>query len=277
MVATSPKEFEKQALLYKKAYDLEDDYMVKAQNHILLRNFYFKRGYLKEAIEVAEEYARNGSEISTYLRDRKTDSKSFVAWQKGLHNQKEYLSELSNMVSQKPFNYSLRAQYIEALIANEQYDDALENLNEVYRNLKATQIQRPDFELLYLELYSSTNNKIEFDKMLDKFNVKSSDPSKLDAMNSLKLVDILIANDRMDLAKSYFQKIISDGSVIFEASKHIIEAKLFLLVNDEENAFICIEKAIHLYPYHKDVKNTLSKFKDNQPKVTKLKQLIKTI
>lgn len=277
LVAASPSEIEKQATLYRKAYDLEDDFMIKAQNHLLLRNFYFKRGYLREAIEVAEEYAKDGSEISTYLRDRKTDSKSFVAWQKGLHKQKEYLNDLSNIVSQKPFNYSLRAQYIEALIANEQYTDALENLNEVYRNLNATQIQRPDFELLYLELYSATNNNMEFERMLNKFNVKDSDPSKLDAMNSLKLVDILITMDRLDLAKPYFQKIISDGSTIFKASKNIIEAKLFLLDNDEQNAFICIEKAIHLYPYHKDLTNTLSLFKDNQPKIKKLKQLIKTI
>ncbi len=277
LVAASPSEIEKQATLYRKAYDLEDDFMIKAQNHLLLRNFYFKGGYLREAMEVAEEYAKNGSEISTYLRDRKTDSKSFVAWQKGLHKHKEYLSDLSNMVSQKPFNYTLRAQYIEALIANGQYNDALVNLNDVYRNLNATQIQRPDFELLYLELYSATNNKIEFERILNKFNVKDSDPSKLDAMNSLKLVDILITMDRLDLAKPYFQKIISDGSTIFKASKNIIEAKLFLLDNDEQNAFICIEKAIHLYPYHKDLTNTLSLFKDNQPRVKKLKQLIKTI
>lgn len=277
LVASAPDKLEEQAKLYRKAYELEKDYMIKAQNNIALRNFYYQRGYLAEAIAVAEEYAHNGSSISTYLRDRKNDAKAFVAWQKGLFGDKQKVEELANLVAQKPFNYNLRIQYIEVLIAQRNYQEALKNINEVYRNLQATQIQRPEFELLYVEVYAALGDKQTYRSMKDKLLINGGDPGKLDLHNNLKLVSILIDNGDITQARSFFKKLKEDTSILNQSLYKAIQAKFSLVAANERDALKFVEEAIKLNPYNVELPKVLSKFKGNYSRVKELKQRLKTI
>jgi len=249
MIATQPENLKAQAELLNKAYDIEVDYMEKANNSGTLRNFYFQRGMLKQSMEVADEYVKNGSEISTYLRDRKDDAISFNAWQKSLLGDADQIAVLSHLASQKPQNYSIRTQHIEALIANGKYDDALKNLQQIYRTLQASQVNRPEFELLFAETYAKQGNQKELNEYLEKLMVRGGDPSRLEPLYNQRLVRLLASNNRMEESKELLQKLKSNNNIFYDSSNLVSQALINLKDNKQEEALKQLDEALSIYPY----------------------------
>ena len=252
LMATQPNNLAAQAALLKKAYDIEVDYMEKAKNSGILRNFYFQRGMLKQAMDVADEYVKNGSEISTYLRDRKDDSKTFKAWQKSLLGYADEIAVLSHLAAQKPQNYIIRTQHIEALTANGKYDVALKNLQQIYRTLQASQVNRPEFELLFAEVYAKQGKTKELNEFLDKLMVRGGDPIRLEPLYNQRLVRLLAANNRLDDAKAFRQKLKSNNSLFYRASDLVSQALINLKESNTDKALSLLDEALALYPYEVD-------------------------
>lgn len=252
LMATNPQDLEGQSSLLKKAYDIETDYMEKARNSGILRNFYFQRGMLKQAIEVADEYVQNGSEISTYLRDRKDDSKAFKAWQTSLLGNQDQINVLAHLAAQKPQNYSIRTQHIESLIANKRYDEALKNLQQIYRTLQASQVNRPEFELLFAEVYSKQGNQKELKEFLDKLMVRDGDPSRLEPLYNQRLIRLLAENNRIADAKAFQAKIKPMNSIFYRSSDLVSQALINSKANKIDEAIKQLDEALSIYPYELD-------------------------
>ncbi|WP_156307122.1 tetratricopeptide repeat protein [Sphingobacterium endophyticum] len=270
LIANNPDNLTGQAELLKKAYDIEVDYMEKAKNSGILRNFYFQRGMLKEAMAVADEYVKNGSEISTYLRDRKDDSKSFNAWQKSLLGDAGKIADLSYLALQKPQNYSIRTQHIEALIANGKYDEALKNLQQIYRTLQASQVNRPEFELLFAEVYAQQGNQKELNEFLDKLMVRGGDPSRLEPLYNQRLVRLLASNNRVNEASLFLGKLKTSNTRFYYASDLTSRALINLKGNRTSEALKQLDGALATYPYQMDALKLLKELSKTDKKAEEI-------
>lgn len=148
-----------QAAFLNKALKLEDDYQELASINIQLRELYRKNGQIAEAIATADDYAKNGATVSTYLRDRRDDAAAYVASLKSELGYPEPVEVLQHLVEQKPQNFEYRTMYANALAANKQYDKAIETLQQAQRILKASGSGRSGFDLQIAEFYNELNQK----------------------------------------------------------------------------------------------------------------------
>ncbi|MGV6944429.1 tetratricopeptide repeat protein [Sphingobacterium kyonggiense] len=253
------------AQLYQKAYDLETDYMEKARVSSLLRNFYFQGGQLKEALAVADEYVKNGSEISTYLRDRKDDARAFAAWQRALLGDETQIKQLAYLAGQKPQNYSIRTQYVEALLANQQTDEAIKNLKEVYRTLQATQVGRADFELLLFVAYIQKEDKANIQEYLNKLTGNHVDPIRLSPLNNLRLVRLLLQIGEQQKAKDLYQSIKKESGLFYRASDNLTQAMLLKVDGKQDEGLKSLKAALDIYPYQIEAYQIYNSWFNNQP------------
>lgn len=265
--ASEPQNREQQAALYKKAYELEEDYMIKAQNSAMLRNFYFQQGSLGEALAVAKEYVQNGSEISTYLRDQKDNAKAFYAWQTALLGDSNPLEELAYLVSQKPQNYSIRSWYVEALLANGQQEEALRNLHQVYRNLQASQVSRPDFELLLAEAYALKGDKKELQTYLTKLTAADLETSRLEPLYNLRLVRLLLANGQQAAAKRLYTKLDADKSIFYRSADLLTQAAFAAQAGNKAKQLTLLKESLGIYPYQMEALSALKQLAVTDKKV----------
>ena len=247
--AQAPKNRARQAAFYQQAYALEDDFMIKAQNSNSLRNFYFEDGELGEALAVAKEYVRNGSEISTYLRDQKDNAKAFYAWQTALLGDQSQLKDLAYIVSQKPQNYAIRSWYVESLLANGAYEEALRNLHEVYRNLQASQVSRPDFELLLAEGYALKGDQQGLQTYLAKLQGPGIEATRLDPLYNLRLVRLLLASAKPAEAKSLYSQLKAENSIFYTAADLLTQAAFAAEAGHAEKQLTLLKKSVEVYPY----------------------------
>ncbi|MCY4779949.1 hypothetical protein ORI89_09830 [Sphingobacterium sp. UT-1RO-CII-1] len=244
-----PDAFDKQAYLLRKAYDLEDDYMEKATAFNALRNFYYNRGLLEEALAVAEEYILNASEISTYLRDRKNEAKAFKAYHLGLLGDNDSENLLAYLVSQKPQNYALRTQYVEVLLASKDFEGALKNMLPLYRTLQASQVNRPEFELLIAEAYIGLGEKKEGNIFLDRLTSKDNELERLDVLSNLRLVRLLLKADRGEDARKIYEQLAVDDSIFYKSSFSLTNALLKENEGDVEGAVDLLINSLNYYNY----------------------------
>ncbi|MEM9985126.1 MAG: tetratricopeptide repeat protein, partial [Bacteroidota bacterium] len=98
------------------AYDLEDDWDQQAWIADRWYHLYDDFGLWHEAIEVAESYAFQAPEVSTYLRDRKFRAQSFALSLKGRCGYQEMVRDsFEHWMRQRPQNEGLRVAWGEAL------------------------------------------------------------------------------------------------------------------------------------------------------------------
>lgn len=157
--------------LYRKAYELEEDYMEKAKNARLLRDVYYNGGELDLAVQVAEEYSQEAVSISTYLRDRKEEAEAFVAWQKGMKGSKEAKESLAYLLSQRPHNYTMQLQYADILMAQNDAQAAIGVLLPSQLNFEAAKVNRPDFRVKLAQAYFQNKELDKKDEILSKLNI----------------------------------------------------------------------------------------------------------
>lgn len=270
LATTKPEAIKAQAALYKKAYDMETDYMEKAANARTLRTFYYHQAMLPEALNIAEEYVKNATAISTYLRDSKEATEAFSAWQRALLGEENQLETLKYLVSQRPHNYSMRLQYAEALIALHYHEEAIALLLPTYKNLQASKIDRPDFELLLAEAYEGIGNKMEMQKYIQKLLEKEVEKAPLDALISLRLADLLIRNDNVKKALLYTIELTSNTNPLTQAALYFTNAQLALSEGKTRKALTDLEASLKANPYHLEAINTLENLGKKHSKAKKL-------
>ncbi len=254
-----------QATFYTQAFEKEDDFQLKAQNAVLLREFYHRNGLIADAIRVADLYGASGSEISTYLRDRKDDAKAYAAATRSLFGNDQHLGELKTLVAKRPQNYNLRGMYADALIANRKYADAVTTLLQVQRILEASASGRPDFELRIAEAYAKQPEKADsLNSYLEKLLVRGDDPSRLDGLNNQRLVRLLVANTRIDEAAALFANIPDENSRFYQSSRALSEAMLARAQGMPDRAVALLEKAIGDNAYQLEAYEQLLEFYEGQ-------------
>jgi predicted Zn-dependent protease len=128
---------EERAALLRRSLELERDLAIRAQLNQALRELYRGHGRLPEAIRVAEEYVAGAPTVSTYLRDRRDEAQAF-AWDTRVRAgyASESLEFFRALVAQKPQNWSLRAQYVDALVGAARLDEADRVAGEALRLLE---------------------------------------------------------------------------------------------------------------------------------------------
>ena len=270
LIAVEPQAIKEQAALYKKAYNMETDYMEKAGNSGVLRTFYYNHALLPEALETADEYVENGSTVSTYLRDRKEAAMAFSAWQRALRGDKKQLKTLAHLVSQRPHNYTMRVQYAEALLANQKFDKVVDVLLASYENLQASRVNRTDFELFLAEAYEGMGEENKMQVYLDKMLEKDIDRLELNTLNVLRLSSLLIRQGEVDKAITYTKDINTSDSALIRASLNFVNAQVALSEGKETEAVLLLEKSLIENPYHVSAITTLGELGEDHAKANKL-------
>ncbi|NNU33436.1 hypothetical protein HK413_03355 [Mucilaginibacter sp. S1162] len=161
---------EQQAAYLNQAYKLEDDYRELAAINSQLRDMYRRNGQIADAIAAAEEYAKNGATVSTYLRDQHDDAIAYVASLKSELGYIEPIAILQRLVEQKPQNFNYRTLYADALAANKQYNKAIETLQQAQRILKASGNDNAGFDLQIAESYNALGLRDSVTKYLPPAN-----------------------------------------------------------------------------------------------------------
>ncbi|WP_429384618.1 hypothetical protein [Mucilaginibacter sp. UYCu711] len=152
---TQKAAIEQQAEHLNKAYHLEDDYQELAAINSQLRDMYRRNGQIADAIAIADEYAKNGATVSTYLRDQRDDAVAYVASLRSELGYPEQVATLQRLVEQKPQNYNYRALYADALSNNKQYTKAIETLQQAQHILRSSGNGNPGFDLQIAEFYNA--------------------------------------------------------------------------------------------------------------------------
>ncbi len=128
---------ERTALL-ERALAVENDLAERAQISQALRELYRGHGRVADAIRIAEEYAATAPAMSTYLRDRRDAAATYAQSLRARAGYSEQTLEFfREMAAQRPQNYSLRAQQIDALVGAGRLDEADATASEVLRLLSA--------------------------------------------------------------------------------------------------------------------------------------------
>ncbi|MDR1646060.1 MAG: tetratricopeptide repeat protein [Tannerellaceae bacterium] len=153
-VAAADSSLDEQIAWMQKALALETDYQTRAGMTVYLRRLYADNGRVEEAVALMEGYIREGSEISTYLRDRKDDARMFVASQHALAGNRSALSEMDRLVRQKPQNYAYVMDYADALAANSEYEQAISLVANSQRIFLSNRNRRADFDLRIADYYA---------------------------------------------------------------------------------------------------------------------------
>lgn len=239
------KNIDRQAVLYQKAYALETDYMEKAQNGRILRNFYHQRALLSEALKAAEEYVENTPKISTYLRDAREEAQAYSAWQRGILGDQKQVEVLAYLVAQRPHNYGMRLQYVEVLLALNKGEKALNTLLPSYQNLQASKVDRPDFELRVAHAYHLLKNQEKAMEYLDKIQIE-----KLSEMDQLALLQLQMELDKTVNFTKRFEEIKGEGLALYESELAYTRALFALQQENNPKALLELGNALQLNPFH---------------------------
>ncbi|HZG24181.1 MAG TPA: tetratricopeptide repeat protein [Chitinophagaceae bacterium] len=235
----------RQAGFYEKALALEGDHLELASVSTELREMYRKNGLLAQSILVAEQYAKKGSVISTYLRDRRDDAVAYAAAMRSLLGYPEPLEVLKKLVGQKPQNYEYRNLYADALSANKRYKEAIATIQEAQRILAAAANARPDYSLRIAENYHALGEKDSVAAYLQPFL-----DGKVKLNNDLpRYSRLLIETGNKKKAEELIKKLPVTGDNAYRAELSYAVAKLAHSNNQESLAAQALEKAIGLNPY----------------------------
>lgn len=238
-----------QATWMQKALNLERDYQTRASMAIQLREMYFQNGRIGQAIKAAEEYADNGPDISTYLRDQRDGARAFVAAQKARLGYSNQLDILKKLVAQRPQNYELRGQYADALLALGQYQTCITTMKEVQRILESGKNARPDFDLRIAEAYAGLKNADSLTFYLDKCR---ADKATLDPLYKQRLVRLLATSRQLPEAEILLASLPVNGTALYRSAARQSAGQIKALGGQTEEAAGFYRKSLEDNPYNLD-------------------------
>lgn len=211
--ATAPDAVKEQINLLQKAISLEDDFQTAAGLHVQLRDLYLEQGEVAQAIKVAENYARTGPDVSTYLRNRLDDARMFAGAHKAFGGDFSLLDSMKRIVALNPQNYEYRGLFSDALQAAGRYEESIRNMEEVQRILASTGNQRPDFALRLAESRYKLNQLNALNEDLNFVLQKSGD---LEPLMAQRLVKLLVATNRAEDARKLLSTLPASGTPYYE-------------------------------------------------------------
>ncbi|AKD01990.1 tetratricopeptide repeat protein [Pontibacter korlensis] len=244
-----------QIALYKKAADLEDDLLMRAESNERFREFFVDYGMVPEAIAVAEAYVAHAPTVSTYLRDRRDEAMAYASWLKGTTSlNPEAVQELKRLVTLKPQNYELRRQYADVLATQGKYKEAFETLEEAQRILTAAGSPRADF-MVRMAAYQL--------QLEDKNAAQQVAQPLLDNELSLPmqerhlLVSVLATLGHKDKAKAIIKQLPKPETVVQEAQIQSARGRMYEAKGKINSAVRVYENSLLLYPYQLEIRQRL--------------------
>jgi tetratricopeptide (TPR) repeat protein len=239
------KSLKDQIFYLKKALNLEDDYQELANINRNLRELYKSYGMIPEAIALADNYAKNASVISTYLRDQRNDALAFSKSLKTELGDKIALYTLKELVEQKPQNYEFRNLYADALSENKDYERAILTLKEAQRILSASGNSRADFNLRIAEMHHELGKTDSTDLYLKAIKTKS-----LRDLDKLRLARLFISSKKIAQADEVLEIIAKNEEPYFMADYFYTQGLLFESKTNKKGAIEFLKQAIAANPYH---------------------------
>ena len=244
-----------QVALYQKAWELEDDLLMRALVNQRFREFYLSHGMVPEAIAVAEVYLQDAPTVSTYLRDRRDEALAFANWLKGTSVKGEEPEQaLAKLVALKPQHYDLRRQYADVLAAQGKYKEAFATLEEAQRILSAAGTPRADY-MLRMASYKS--------RLQDKAGAMAVVQPLIDGKVTLRGEPYLLAGLYADLgltekAEETLKQQPPATSIQEKAQQHFACARLLEAKGKTRKAIKAYKAALDKYPYHLEMRHRLA-------------------
>ena len=230
---------------------------------------------IPEAIELADNYAKNASVISTYLRDQRNDALAFSKSLKTELGDKMAPYTLKDLVEQKPQNYEFRNLYADALSENKDYERAILTLKEAQRILAASGNSRADFNLRIAEFYQVLGQVDSTELYLKPMQIKT-----LKDLDKLRLARLLISKNKNLEAEEVLETISKKEEAYFMSDYLYTQGLLLKSKTNEKGAIKFLKQAIAVNPYHiKAIQKLIQWYEMNGSKTnaaelkTKLNQL----
>jgi len=256
-----------QARLYKKALELETDYQERAGISIQFRDMYQKNGMIGEAINVAESYGLSGSDISTYLRDRRDDELAYAASMRAMLGDMAPVETLKRLVEQKPQNFEYRNLYSDALATFGKYDIAIATIREAQRILAASGNARPDYFLKIAENYQAAGNKDSARAYIKPF----LDGRMRAGTDQLRYIRLLGASGYLKEADTLLKKAETRGDDFYLSQVAYTKGYIAGLFGNEAEAISQFESALRLNVFMPKVYQGLLKLYKDENKIKALK------
>ena len=263
-----------QARWLQKALGLEKDYQTRATLSIQLREMYVQNALLGPAIKAAEDYAANGPDVSTYLRDRRDDARAFASARRAMLGYADQLDGLKKLVLQRPQNYELRGLYADALLANGRYQEAIETMKQVQRILDAGKNARPDFDLRIAEGYA----KLQKPDSVSYFLTKTlADKQTLTGLYKQRLVRLLAESNRLPEAETLYKTLSTEGDAVYQSAALQSNGVLQRLNKKPDEAVASFKKSLAQNPYNTESYVALAKLYKETGQQTELNALNTTV
>jgi tetratricopeptide (TPR) repeat protein len=256
---------QKQTEWLKKALALENDWQTKAGMATNLRQLYVDYAKIKEAIAETEVYVRDGSEISTYLRDRKDDARMFIAYQQALLGDRKPLETMDRLVKLKPQNYNFSMNYADALAANGEYTQAIALMQQVQRIFQSNRNRRPDFDLRIAEYYQAAGGVDSARVYYAYCKVVADQLTPVDAQRMYRLSLGLDIGDEIPSIEGEMKY--PEYSIALMASCYFTKALQQEKAGDKEAAIRLYRKALSLNPYLQPATDKALQYPFNYKKV----------
>ena len=230
----------------KQAFQLEVDYQELARVNLMLREMYRSNGMVAEAILTAQEYAKSGATISTYLRDRRDDATAYAAVLQSYLGYQEPVKVLKKLVEQKPQNFEYRNMYADALAINREYNLAIQTLKEAQRILNASNNGRDDYNLRIAEFYHAIGDKNAADQYIKLLLNKKP---QLESDDQLRYIRLLTVIGNQEQSKVNLASVSPKGDPFYEANYLYTQGKVLELTGKNTESALLYEKAILTNPY----------------------------
>lgn len=243
----------KQVEWMRKALSLEKDWQTKAGMAQYLRQLYADHAKVAEAIAEAEAYIRDGSEISTYLRDRKDDARMFAASRKAMQGDRSQLAVIDSLVKQKPQNYNFSLTCADALAANGEYRQATELMQRVQSIFAANRNRRPDFDLRIAENLAAAG---QTDSARTFYNYAKQAEARLTPLDAQRLYRLSLKLNTGDAIPPSNAKY-PEQTIAQVASSLFTQALLEEKAGDKVAATNHCHEALKLDPYLTEAKQAL--------------------
>jgi tetratricopeptide (TPR) repeat protein len=249
---------EQQASYLNQAYKLEDDYQELAAINSQLRDMYRRNGQIADAIAVAEEYAKTGATVSTYLRDQRDDAMAYVAALRSELGYPESVAILQRLVEQKPQNFNYRTLHADALASNKQYSQAIATLQQVQRILKASGNGNAGFDLQIAEFYNALGKTDSVTKYMATAG-SGNGRSGRNGNDVLRYIRLLAATGDTQKANDRLNALPTTGDNSYLADLAYTKG-LLLQPTNQPVAMIDYATALKYNPYHFKAYARLIKF-----------------
>ncbi|MHA4895599.1 tetratricopeptide repeat protein [Pedobacter sp. PWIIR3] len=265
-----------QAAYLKQSLSLESDYQEIARVSLMLREMYRRNALYIEAIQVADEYGKNGATVSTYLRDRRDEALAYSATLRSAMGDQTQSEVLKKLVEQKPQNFEFRNQYADILAQEHNFTAAINTIKEAQRILSASGNARSDYKLRLAEYYQMRNQP---DSAAEYVKQLATDKTQLRTSDQLRYVRLLIQAKNIEIAEAIFKNFKPSGDKTMMAEYRYTQAKLYQAEKKLLEYVLALNKTIQENPYYLpaylDLKEHASSGKD-ATQLKKIETLMKT-